>query len=86
MPLGSAVFAYFPPENSAPSATLAPGKSSASYMVGAAKADTIENADSAASNLHPIQHSLIYALNIPSNGRDFHFASKKAEKTLSFPQ
>ena len=25
-------------------------------------------------------------LNIPSNGRDFHFESKKAEKMLSFPQ
>jgi hypothetical protein len=55
-------------------------------MVGAAKADTTENADRAASNLHPIQHSLIYALNIPSIYRDFRFESKKAEKMLSFPQ
>jgi hypothetical protein len=54
--------------------------------VGAAKADTIENADSAASNLHPIQHSLIYALNILLKNQNIPFASKTTEKMLSDSQ
>jgi hypothetical protein len=69
------------------SAAVTPACSYASYLVGAAKASAAaDKTANAVRVLHPIHHSLIYTLNIPSNGRIFRFESKKAEKMLSFPQ